>query len=279
LKLTTPTLSIIIYVIVTAHFFIVNLYKLILFKGVSMKLSGIQFEIDTHIHTIVSGHSWSSLTDYIYQAKRIGMKGFCLTEHGPAMPNGPPEFTAHTQLMIPNYYDSIYIFKGLEADIIDFQGKLDVRNSYLKKLDFCIASMHTDCIKSGTSQQTSDIYAAVLSNPNVDMIGHPDDPRSPCNLEDLVLETKKYNKLIEINNSSLTPHRKDCRRNVYELAQLCKIHDVRICVSSDAHWHTMMGSFDPAKELLDELNFPVELIINLTLNGFQDYVKERSIKL
>lgn len=244
-----------------------------------MKLAGLQFEIDSHIHTIVSGHSWSSLTDYIAQAQRIGMKGFCVTEHGPAIPNGPPEYTSHTQMMLPHNYEGIYIFKGLEADILDFDGKLDVRNSYLDKLEFCIASMHSDCIKAGTAQQNINAYAAVLSNPHIDMIGHPDDPRVPCNLEELVLETKKYNKLIEINNSSLTPHRKDCRSNVYELARLCKQHSVRISVSSDAHWHTMLGSFGPAQELLDEISFPPELIANLSLEGFQAYINERRAKL
>lgn len=244
-----------------------------------MNFSDLQFEIDTHIHTIVSGHSWSSLTDYVTHAKRIGMKGFCLTEHGPAVPKGPPEYLPHTQMMLPSSYEGITVFKGLEANIISLEGQLDVRNSYLKKLEFCIASIHSDCITSTTKEQTVGIHIAVLSNPHVDMIGHADDPRVPCDLEGLVLETKKHDKLIEINNSSLTPHRKDCRNNVIELIKLCKQHNVRICVSSDAHWHTLMGSFDLTKELLDEINFPTELVANLTLNGFQEYINERNDRL
>lgn len=243
-----------------------------------MKLSGLQFEIDPHIHTTVSGHSWSTLTDYISQAHRIGIKGFCVTEHGPVTPNGPPEFTSHTQLMLPHNYDGIAIFRGLEADITGFDGKLDVRNSYLDDLEFCIASIHSFSMEAGTAQQNTDTYAAVLNNPHVDMIGHPDDPRVPCSLEALVLETKKYNKLIEINNSSLTPHRKDCRGNVSEIARLCKHYDVRICVSSDAHWHTLLGSFEPALKLLDEICFPSELIVNYSLKCFQAYIDERKAK-
>jgi len=244
-----------------------------------MKFSGHQFEIDPHIHTIVSGHSWSTLTDYVTQAIRTGMKGFCLTEHGPATPNGPPEFIPHTQMMIPSIYEGISIFKGLEADIINFDGKLDVRDKYLMDLEFCIASIHSFSLKSGTSQQNIDAYAAALSNAHVDMIGHPDDPRVPCSLEMLVQEAKKYNKLIEINNSSLTPHRKNCYNNIYMLLRLCMQYCVRICVSSDAHWHTLLGNFGPVQELLDEIGFPPELIANLSLKVFQAYIDERRKRL
>jgi putative hydrolase len=243
-----------------------------------MNLSELQFEIDPHIHTTVSGHSWSTLTDYVSQANRIGMKGFCITEHGPATPNGPPEFTSHTQMMIPHIYEGITIFKGIEANIISLDGKLDVRNKYLNGLDFCIASIHSFSLKLGTACQNTDAYSAVLENPHIDVIGHPDDPRVPCALETLVIEVKKHNKLIEINNSSLTPHRKDCRGNVILLIRLCMQHDVRICVSSDSHWHTALGNFGPTLELLDEVCFPPELIVNLSLKSFQSYIDERKAR-
>jgi len=243
-----------------------------------MNLSELQFEVDPHIHTTVSGHSWSTLSDYILQAKQIGMKGLCITEHGPATPNGPPEFTPHTQMMIPQYYEGIRVFKGTEANIMNFDGKLDIRDKYLDGLDFCIASIHSFSLKAGTVDQNTDAYCAVLDKPHIDVIGHPDDPRVPCSLETLVLEAKKHNKLIEINNSSLTPHRKDCRSNVILLARLCMQHDVRVSVSSDAHWHTALGSFGPALELLEELCFPPELIVNLSLERFQSYIDERKAR-
>ncbi|MHB1394890.1 MAG: PHP domain-containing protein [Clostridia bacterium] len=61
-----------------------------------MKLYGLQFEVDPHVHTVVSGHSWSTLSDYVAQAKHIGMKGFCVTEHGPATPRPTRVHTTNT---------------------------------------------------------------------------------------------------------------------------------------------------------------------------------------
>ena len=46
-----------------------------------MLLKSDQFDLDPHIHTVVSGHSWSTLGEYIDQAALIGLKGICLCEH------------------------------------------------------------------------------------------------------------------------------------------------------------------------------------------------------
>lgn len=235
-------------------------------------------EVDPHIHTVVSGHSWSTLNDYTEQALKTGMKGFCLTEHGYRTPNGPPEFIPQAELQIPLFYKGIRIFKGLEADILDYDGSLDVREKYLKFLEFCIASIHFFCLRGGTEEQNTEAYRNVLKNPHVDMIGHPDDPEAPCNIEALVLETKKHDKIIELNNRSLSPNRIDRAENARAMIKLCKKHVVRICVTSDAHWHEMMGDYAASLEFLEEIDFPPELIVNLTLKRFQQYVDERKAR-
>ena len=42
-------------------------------------------EVDTHTHTVLSGHAWSTLNENCIAASSRGLKGLCLTEHGPAM--------------------------------------------------------------------------------------------------------------------------------------------------------------------------------------------------
>jgi putative hydrolase len=237
------------------------------------------FQIDPHVHTIISGHSWSTVSDYVKQAIQSGVKGFCLTEHGPATPNGPPEFFSHTYHMIPNKIEEIRIYKGVEANILSFDGELDIKDEYLCDLDFCIASIHSFCLTAGDSETNTNAYLKVLSNPYIDMIGHPDDPRVPCDLETLVLATKQQDKIIELNNSSLTAHRKGCQENVIALMKLCKKYAVRICVSSDAHFHTMLGQCLEAQALLDQLDFPAHLIINRDADDFDAYIQAKKIRM
>ncbi|SUB17266.1 Probable phosphatase YcdX [Pantoea agglomerans] len=44
------------------------------------------YPVDLHMHTIASTHAYSTLHDYVTQAKQTGMKLFAITDHGPTWP-------------------------------------------------------------------------------------------------------------------------------------------------------------------------------------------------
>lgn len=43
------------------------------------------YPVDLHMHTVASTHAYSTLSDYIAEAKRKGIKLFAITDHGPDM--------------------------------------------------------------------------------------------------------------------------------------------------------------------------------------------------
>ncbi len=43
------------------------------------------YPVDLHMHTVASTHAYSTLSDYIAQAKQKGIKLFAITDHGPDM--------------------------------------------------------------------------------------------------------------------------------------------------------------------------------------------------
>lgn len=45
--------------------------------------------VETHYHTIASGHAYSTVLEGVMYAKKYGMKGLAVTDHGPAMPGLP----------------------------------------------------------------------------------------------------------------------------------------------------------------------------------------------
>ncbi len=49
----------------------------------------IPIEVDSHTHTIASGHAYSSLGENVTAAVTAGIKLLAITEHGPAMPGSP----------------------------------------------------------------------------------------------------------------------------------------------------------------------------------------------
>lgn len=245
-----------------------------------MQLSKMITEVDTHTHTVISGHAWSTLTENCLAAKARGMKGLCLTEHGPAIEGGAPAYIPHSQRMLPETVEGIRVYKGVEANILDHEGHIDIPPEYLKFCEFAIASIHTHMFpERDRREKNTEVYCKMLQNPWIDILGHADDPSVPCDFEALVRTAQEEGKLLELNNNSTTAHRPSSLPSLKEYILCCKAHDQRVCVASDAHFHTMVGNVAPLMTLLEELDFPPELIVNLTKEGFDNYQKERNQRL
>lgn len=244
-----------------------------------MKLKHRIPEVDTHTHTVVSGHAWSTLKENVEEAAKKGLKGLCLTEHGPQIPAGGPHFLTYTQIQLPCEIAGVHIYKGVETSILDYEGKLEIKGKYLTYPEFVIASVHPICYTNGTLEQNTQAYLHALRNPYVDILGHAEDARIPADRVSMVQEAQRQGKLIELNNNSLTAHRGYGEQTVVEYMQLCKRMDQRICVGSDAHFYTMVGNVGLAMALLDEIGYPEELIVNLTKERFDAYLEERCARL
>ena len=156
---------------------------------------------------------------------------------------------------------------GAEVNVVDYEGKLDLPDRVLEEMDVVIASLHVRCIEPGSPEENTRAYLGAIRNPHVDIIGHPDDIRYEFDQEIMVREAKKYGKLIELNNSSLAPtsFRKNAREADQQILKLCKKYEVPIIVGSDAHTEEDILNFEYADELLQEVDFPVELIANTSV--------------
>lgn len=234
--------------------------------------------VDTHTHTVLSGHAWSTLRENAVAAAKRGMAGMCLTEHGFELPGAGPFFLTPAQKMLPTEIEGVRVYYGVEANIMDMTGRVDIEDRMLFGSDWNIASMHEICMRPGNPEENTAAFKAALAHPAVDMLGHIDDGKTPNILEEVVLEAGRLRKIIEINNNSLRV-RKGSVERIEEIAGLCKRHGVRVSVSSDAHFDTMIGAVEPALELLGRLDFPDELVINRSREAFEEYLAERAARL
>lgn len=231
--------------------------------------------VDTHTHTVASGHAYSTLKENAQEAFAKGLEAFVCADHGPAVPGCAPGFTFSSVLShVPEVIEGVRVFRGVELNILDFDGTVDVEPKYLTGIDFGIASLHGVTYKSGSIEQNTQAMLCALSLPYVDVIGHPGNPNYPIDKERFVKEVAKSNKLVEINSHSFLV-REGSEPNCKEIANLCKKHDVRIVVSSDAHICYHMGEFSRAVALLEECNFPEELVVSANLERFLGYLKEK----
>lgn len=233
-----------------------------------------QIQVETHSHTIVSTHAYSTLLENIHAARAAGMQGLCMTNHAPALPDAPTEAHFSCLKFLPREIEGIRFFKGAEANLMDYGGGLDLNNSILAMLDWVIASIHTPCLKPASLEEITQTYCCALDNPFVHCLGHIGQERYRCDYETVVKYAKDKGKVIELNNHSLEGIRPGARELCTQVARLCKTYGCYVAVSSDAHYAGCIGNYTLVLEMLRELDFPQELIINRALDTFEAYLQE-----
>lgn len=221
--------------------------------------------IDVHTHTIVSGHAYSTVKENIEDAIKNGVKYLGLSEHAPSMPGGPHPFYFSNIKCIPSEVNGLKILRGIELNILDFDGKTDGEDEdMMRHIDYAIASLHPPCIEAGTKEQNTNAILKVMDNDKVKIIGHLDDSRYEVDYEVIVKKAKEKNILLEVNNSSLktTTFRLGAKENYITMLELCKKYNTRVILGSDAHISFDIGKFPFAQKLMEEIDFPKELVIN-----------------
>lgn len=222
---------------------------------------------DCHFHTISSGHAYSTITEFAREASLKGLELIGMTDHGPTMPGGPHRYHFDNLKVIPDFLFGVEIYKGIEANIIDFDGSTDTESMPLEEMDIVISSFHSPCLKPSEKKDNTRAIIKSMENKYVNIIGHPDDSRIPIDYSELVKAASESGVLIEINNSSLRPtsFRKNAKDNYMTLLEECYKNKAYVIINSDAHIHTDIGAGDEALELIKQSGFPEELIANTDL--------------
>lgn len=231
--------------------------------------------LDTHVHTLASGHAYSTLAEYVDEAKKKGLELIAQTDHGPAMPGGPHAFHIGNQRVLPDEMDGIRVLKGVEVNIIDFEGRLDLEDRYMKNLEFVLASLHDVCIYPGDRDQNTKALIGAMKNKYVDAIGHSGNPAFPIHIEEFVKAAKEHDIMIEINNSSFGKSRVGSRENCEEIARMAKQYGVKLISGSDAHVRYDLGRFNYALEVFERLEIPEALIMNTSKEKLLNHLRGR----
>jgi putative hydrolase len=230
--------------------------------------------VDTHTHTLASGHSYSTLQENAIEAGLKGIAAFAMTDHGPSMQGASTLLHFWNLKVIPEFIHGVRIIKGAEANIMDYSGTIDIPEECLSRLEFVNASFHDITIEPGSVEEHTNGMINALKNPYVDTIAHPGNPVFQVDIDKVVKAAGEYGKLIEINNSSFKV-RKGCENNCREFLEKCKKYGVRVTCGSDAHICFDIGRFDRLREMLAEVDMPEELVISTSLEKIEAYLKER----
>ncbi|CDI50745.1 PHP domain-containing protein [Clostridium tetani] len=224
---------------------------------------------DYHTHTKFS-HGVGTIEENIQIAIKKDLKTIAITDHGPLLSNygiNINEFDKiqeEIKFLREKYEKNINILLGIEANIIDKCGNIDINDKILKNMDILLVGLHFDIchidflnnirkkinkrddIKNHINKELIteieyiNTYTMIKSieNQDIDIITHIND-KFPVDILKVARVCEKYGTAIEINNFHRHP-------TVEELSKISNVGNIKFSVGSDAHRPMDVGNFNMA---------------------------------
>ncbi len=236
---------------------------------------------DFHTHTTYS-HGRGSIEDNVRAALERGLATVGITDHGPGHffigIKGVPAFRRmQREIEKMRYkYPDIEILFGVEANIVDVDGTIDVPPVILRELDILLVGFHklvrpasaaaaslglknfvagwTGRTGQALRRQNTAAITAAVKRYAIDAITHPG-LQIDIDTAELAAVCAEYGTALEINSS----YGKEL--DAYILAALPTA--ANFVINSDAHTPARVGDFSAALDLVERLGVPAERIINL----------------
>lgn len=232
--------------------------------------------VDLHTHTIASGHAFSTVKEMAELAAQKGLQMIAVTDHGVRMPGGPHEYYFYKLLDLPGFINGVKVLKGVEANIIDANGALDMPPQILDSLDIVLGGFHAGTgYENGSVEENTRALVAAINNPRVHLITHPGNPDYPVDIERIVQAAKVAGKAIEINNSSLLRSRPGSSLRCMEFVRRAKKTGALLAINSDAHNCFEVGETAKALEIVENIGIKPAQILNSSVETVREYLQQR----
>ncbi len=231
------------------------------------------YVLDIHTHTLASGHAYGTLREMAQAAAEAGLSVLGISEHGPGTPGTCDPLYFLNLNVVPERLCGVRLLYGCEINVRN-DGRLWLDQRYLERLDYGIVGIHGICYENAGKRKNTENLISCMRNEKIRFVSHPDDGNMPLDYELLVPAAKEYHVALEVNNNSLLrADRLDCLQNYQTMLTLCDRLRVSVIVSSDAHDPSSVGRFDKARQLLRQMDFDEELILNTSAEKLLAHLK------
>ncbi|PCE65471.1 phosphatase [Salinivibrio sp. YCSC6] len=229
--------------------------------------------IDSHTHTFASGHAYSTIIENAKASKEKKLKLLCTTDHAPEMPGAPHYWFFNNQRILPRFIHDVGILRGVEANIMNVEGDLDLAPSTYQHLDWIIASFHEPVFRPQTEEIHTKALINVIKGGKVDALGHLGNPNYSFNIRAVLECAKEHNVAIEVNNTSLTgKSRKGSDIHCSEIVAIGKEIGVYFTTGSDAHFCEEIARLDLAQALLEKHKVEEKKVITTSTSRFLNFL-------
>jgi putative hydrolase len=235
---------------------------------------------DLHTHTVYS-HGRGSIGDNVLAAYSRGLRAVGIADHGPShLFIGIKGVEAFRRMRreIEQYrrlFPGMEVLLGVEANIVDLDGSIDVPSAILPELDYLLVGYHKlvrpqsiaalrlalsnlFAGRPGTGagslcrRNTASLGAAVRRFP-VTAITHPG-LQVEIDTYQLALVCAEYGTALEISSAYAAEQENDVKQALRT--------EVGFLISSDAHSPDRVGDFTEALALIKRLRIPGDRLLN-----------------
>lgn len=234
-----------------------------------------RYQVDTHTHTLASSHAYSTIHDYIAEAKRKGIVLFATTDHGPDMADAPHAWHFINSRVIPRMVDGVGILRGIEANIKDEFGEIDCNEKMLNELDIVLAGFHEQVFAPKDRDTNTRAMINAMKKGLVHVITHPGNPKFPVDIHAIAEAAAKYNVALEINNSSFLHSRVGSDVNCTAIAKAVRDAGGWVSMGSDSHIAYSLGDLEMSQAILDDVDFPADRVLNHSPRVLLDFLESR----
>lgn len=229
---------------------------------------------DTHAHTVASDHAYSTVHDYFRIARDKGLQLFSITDHAPTMPDGAHYWHFGNMKVIPRVVENVAMLRGIEANILEPEGGVDIPEKLHGFLDFAIASFHEPVFSPADEATNTRAMINTIASGHCQIIGHPGNPNYPIDVEEVIRAAKDNNVLLEINNSSFTHSRLGSEPHCRHILEMIDRLDWKVSFGSDSHVAFTLGEFDQAIAQAEAVGFPESRIVTANAPRFLKFLGE-----
>ncbi len=227
-----------------------------------------RIQADLHVHTVASGHAFSTVEEIAREAAARRLRAVGISDHGPAMPGGPHLYYFRALRFLPPTLHGVRLLKGVEANLMDRRGGLDLPTDLLGRLDYAMVGFHEGCgFQPAAPEKNTRALISAMQQPRVKVLTHPGNPGFPVDVHALVEAARDLGVALEINNTSVGQSRHGSLETCAALAAAVARVGGLICLASDAHVACRVGEVREAWQVAEAAGVAPEQVVNRTYTG------------
>lgn len=236
-----------------------------------------QILADYHTHTIYS-HGKGTIEDNVKEAILKGIKTIGISDHGYKHMFYGVKIKSIDKMRdevdrLREKYRNIDILLGMECNILDENGNIDINDEISNKLDYVMAGYHFGSSPSSirsmlnhgdnyirksekAKEQNTKAIINAMKNNDIFIVTHPGD-KGDIYIEEVAKIAKETDTRLEINSS----------HGFLNCDQIEKIKHLenKFIIGSDAHIPQNVGNFELAMKIIKESNLDLSLVENIKI--------------